>query len=101
MVILLSFLAETGLLEGLSRGPLQPNDRQKTPLSKQLPRRDLRALGHRLKLRPRDFWIDHGIAGHRGEAAIRARDHILAPDHPGDIADTLGDQLGMFDEVVD
>ena len=56
------------------------------------------AFAQRLELRPDDARVDFLRAGERGEAAVGARDHVLASDHPGVAADPLGYQLRMLDQ---
>ena len=41
-----------------------------------------------------------GVQGLRGEAAIGAGDHILAPHQFGETHDAFGDQFGMFDNIA-
>src|SRR2546427_2297028 len=59
-----------------------------------------RALGHRLELRPGDLRLDLVDGAREGrEPTIGARDHALASDHLRVADQTLGDQLGVLDEV--
>src|SRR5262249_40876706 len=59
---------------------------------------DFRALNERLEFRPDDARMHLLRAGEGGEAAIGTGDDVLAPHHFGIAADSLGDQLGMFDQ---
>ena len=52
-------------------------------LPPQLPARDLRALHHRVELRPHDAGVDLVRAGEGRKAAVGAGDDVLAPDHLG------------------
>src|SRR5262245_1000803 len=58
-----------------------------------------RALSHAGELGPHDVWDDGGLTHPRAEAAVRARDDVLATDQSRVATDALGDQIGVFDEV--
>src|SRR5262245_43595043 len=64
----------------------------------QLLARDPRAVDERLELRPDDARVHFLRAGKRGEAAIGACDHVLAPHDLGVTPDPLRNQLRMLDQ---
>src|SRR3954467_3134728 len=57
------------------------------------------AVDQRFELRPHDLRMHAGEIGHLREAAVRACDHVLAPDEAGQPDDALGDEFGMLDDV--
>src|SRR4051812_23861513 len=57
------------------------------------------AFDQRFELRPHDLRMHAGKVGHLREAAVRACDHVLAPDEAGQPDDALGDEFGMLDDV--
>src|SRR5215510_11773153 len=61
-------------------------------------RRQPRALGHRLELRPRDLGLDDVDGSGEGrKAAVGPGDHAFAPDDLRVADEPLGDQLGVLD----
>src|SRR5881397_1336106 len=85
---------------------LTPSSRRTVSLTRSLPAADSAApelpcgepgaFHEGFELRPRDL----GVADARPEAAVRARDHVLAPDQAGVPHDPLGDELRVLDEVA-
>src|ERR1700722_17409849 len=61
--------------------------------------RDASALGQRREFRPDNVRVDRGLADPCSVPAVASRDHILAANEFRIIADPVGDDLGMFDEV--
>ena len=61
--------------------------------------RNARAFGHRRKLRPYYVRIDGRLADPGAESAIASRNHVFPTDQFGIVADAVGNQLGMLDEV--
>src|SRR5215471_9189809 len=59
------------------------------------------AFHQRPQLEPHDIRIDSEVGGAAGEPAIGARYQVLAPHYACPSLDSLGDQLGMLDEVGD
>src|SRR5262249_50609599 len=91
-----------GLL-GAARSALAHARRDGAPARALLPqalRGDARALGHRAELRPDDALVDLLRAGEGAEAAVRARDHVLATYRGREPDDALGDQLRVLDHHV-
>src|SRR5215471_19102708 len=79
-------------------GSLLPD---RTSLFPELPRSEIRAFSHRLELLPNDGGMDLGtVEGLGREAAIGARDHVLATDQLGKAQEPLGDELGMLDDIA-
>src|SRR5207253_3242724 len=62
-------------------------------------RRNRRPLDHRTQLFERDVRVELAVTGKGAKAAIAAGDHPLAPDDVGELADALGDELGMLDII--
>src|SRR5207302_8599955 len=61
----------------------------------QLPGREAGPFDERRELGPDDARVDFGRAGERRQAAVGARDDVLASDHPREPADAIGHQLRM------
>src|SRR5271154_7431170 len=61
---------------------------------------DPRTLGHRVELRPGDSRLDRRVSRNGRKTTVTARDDVFPADHPGDIADALGDQFRMLDVVI-
>src|SRR6516162_1172140 len=73
----------------------------RTTLLPELPRSEIRAFTHRLELLPNDGGMDLGtVEGLGREAAIGARDHVLATDQLRKAQEPLGDELGMLDDIA-
>src|SRR5690348_14519677 len=64
-------------------------------------RREVGTLPHRLELLPHHGRMDLGLVERlRGEAAIGARHHILAPNKLRKAHEALGDELRMLDDIA-
>src|SRR5262249_25989099 len=87
---------------GTRRGWVARSSRAMTSesgLPPQLLRREARAFGKALKLRPHDRRMDfRHRARHGSKAAIRSRDHLLAADDARITDDALRHELGMLDD---
>jgi hypothetical protein len=54
----------------------------------------LAPLDKRCELGPNELRVNPAA-----EATIGAGDHVLAPDHPGEVEDAVGDDLRVLDDI--
>ena len=74
-------------------------DQATAPRAEELLRRDSRALGERLELRPLDRRVHALEEGALREAAVGAAHHALAADELREPDEPVGDELRMLDDV--